>query len=231
MDTSLAQYAINLALEAKWDAAKKANLEILKSNPNDIDALNRLVHAACELGEIAEAKKTCQKVLSLDPTNTIAVRSLEKLNVLKKGEAGSQTLISPEAFLESPGKTKLVSLLHPGDAKVLAKLDAGDEVFLSVSAHRVSVINSEGKYIGRLPDDLSARLRNLIKIGNKYQVLIKSVLERDVKIFVREIERAEGAKDITSFPMEKLDYVSFTPPELVHRQSEESSETELGQEE
>lgn len=231
MDTTLAQKAINLALEAKWDEAKKINLEILKQNPNDIDALNRLVHALCELGDIPNAKKFCQKVLKLDPNNTIATKSFEKLNLLKDGETGSKTRISPEDFLENPGKTKLVTLLYPGDAKVLAKLNAGEEVFLFVTAHRISVINSEGKYIGRLPDDLSARLRSLIKSGNKYRVLIKSIFERDVKIFIREVERSEDVKDITSFPTEKLDYISFTPPELVHKQTEEESEAELGQEE
>ncbi len=231
MDTSLAQNAINLALEANWEAAKKANLEVLKDNPNDIDALNRLAHACFELGEIPEAKKVCQKALKIDPANTIAVRCLEKLNILKEGESGSQKLVSPEAFLESPGKTKLISLLHPGDAKVLAKLNAGSEVFLSVSAHRISIIDMEGKYLGRLPDDLAARLKNLIKIGNKYQVLIKSIFERDVKVFIREVERSPEAKDTPSFSTEKLDYVSFTPPELVHRQRDEVVETEVVQEE
>lgn len=54
-------------------------------------------------------------------------------------------------------------------------------------------------------------------MGNKYQVLVKSVDKKQVRIFTREMERGKDAKDMISFPGEKIDYVSFTPPELVHK--------------
>lgn len=231
MDTTLAQTAINLALASKWEEAKKINLEILKKTPDDIDSLNRLAHAASELGEIEEARKALLSVLEIDPLNPIAIKKMDKINKLKTGDKGNPVSATAESFLEEPGKTKLVSLLHLGGAKVIAKLDAGDEVNLSPSAHRLSVTDAEGKYIGRLSDDLAARLRNFIKIGNKYQVLVKSVDEHEVKIFIRELERAKSAKDAPTFPMEKLDYVSFTPPELVHKEPVVREEIETSLEE
>jgi hypothetical protein len=125
--------------------------------------------------------------------------------------------------LEESGKTKMVTLLNLGNRSVFANLNSGDEVKLVSYAHKVSVIDDAGHYIGRLPDDLAARLRNLLKKGNKYQVLIKSTDEKDVTILIKELENKTG---ITSFPPEKIDYVTFTPPELVHRDIPEMSNVE-----
>jgi hypothetical protein len=56
-----------------------------------------------------------------------------------------------------------------------------------------------------------------MKHGNKYSVHIKSTAKEEVKVFIREIKRAEKLIDIPSFSSEKIDYISFTPPELVHK--------------
>jgi hypothetical protein len=82
--------------------------------------------------------------------------------------------------------------------------------------HKANIVTSDGKYIGRLPDNLYARLKELMKYGNKYAVYIKSVEKNDVKVFIRETKRSDKVSDIPSFPAEKIDYISFTPPELIH---------------
>jgi tetratricopeptide (TPR) repeat protein len=222
MDTDLAQEAIAAALSGNWREAVKFNSQILKGSPQDTDALNRLARAYAETGKIAKAKTLSQKVLKIDPFNPIATKCLAKWKGLKKGQAENHKLSSAEAFLEEPGKTKLVSLLYPGDSKLLAKLDAGDEVKLNPHAHRVSILTLDGKYVGRLPDDLAARLRRLIKAGNQYKALIKSVDTKEIKVFIRELSRASGYEDTPSFSTEKIDYISFIPPELVHKKEEET---------
>ena len=83
--------------------------------------------------------------------------------------------------------------------------------------HRISVCSSQNKYIGRLPDDLSAHLGKLIRRGNEYQVLIKSSEPQEVKVFIRETKRVKELADIPSFSTEKINYISFAPPELVHK--------------
>ena len=218
MDRKLAQKAISAALKANWEEAVRLNKLILKQDSKDVDALNRLARAHVELGEIGKAKKIAQKTLKIDPFNTIAAKSLQKWRKLRKGEKTGKATLSAGAFLEEPGKTKMVSLLHLGDSKkVLVKLDAGDEVRFKSGSHRVSVYTLDGKYIGRLPDDLSARLRKLIRRGNEYQVLIKSSEPQEVKVFIRETKRAKKFADTPSFSTEKIDYISFTLPELVHK--------------
>ncbi|KKU12127.1 MAG: hypothetical protein UX19_C0006G0003 [Candidatus Woesebacteria bacterium GW2011_GWA1_45_8] len=218
MDIDLAQRAISAALSGNWKDALKFNLQIVSDNPKDIDALNRLARCYAELGQVKRAVLTCEKALKIDPFNSIAVKSHKKWKTLKSGEkTNGQVVSSPELFLEEPGKTKLVYLLHVGDHKTLATLDCGDEVRLNPKSHRIPVLTQEGRYIGRLPDDLSARLRKLIEAGGIYKILIKSVDPKEVGVFIREVKKAESLKDLASFPAEKIDYASFTPPELVHK--------------
>lgn len=217
METGLAQKAVSAAIQRNWKLAVEVNAEILKSSPEDTDALNRLARAYSELGEIVKARTTAQKVLKIDPVNPIAQKCLERWKTIAKVRKDNGVSYSMDAFLEEPGKTKLVTLFNIGDQTIFANLNPGEEVKLVPFAHRVSVIAYDGRYIGRLPDDLAARLRGLIKSGNKYQTLVKSVEPKNVTVFIREIERGTGSKDIASFPSEKIDYVSFTPPELIHQ--------------
>jgi tetratricopeptide (TPR) repeat protein len=223
METSLAQKAVCLALAGKWQEALEVNLEILSQNPEDIDAMNRLARCYSEIGSTADAVETTQKVLKIDPINPIAQRCLSKWKVVHPGENHRSSATSGEAFLEESGKTKMVTLMNLGDRNVFVNLDSGDEVKLASYAHKVSVIDDIDRYIGRLPDDLAARLRGLLKQGNKYQVLIKSTDEKEVTVLIKELENKTG---ITSFPPEKIDYVSFTPPELVHRDIPEMANVE-----
>jgi tetratricopeptide (TPR) repeat protein len=231
MDTSASQAAINFALSGSWKEAVKVNLQIISQDPEDVDALNRLARAYSELGKISEASSITKKVLKIDPVNPIARKCTEKWKSASKIEVHLSNPSSTETFLEEPGKTKLVTLLNLGDSKVFANLDPGEEVRLFSHTHKVSINTLDGKYIGRLPDDLAARLRNFIKAGNKYQVLMKSVDPKEITVFIRELEKGPKAPDISSFPTEKIDYVSFTPPELVHKDTPDTLNPEETSEE
>lgn len=217
MDNTLAQKAVEAALLTNWKEAIKLNKLLLKENAQDIDALNRLARAHAELGEFKKAKSLSEKVLRIDPFNSIAAKAINKWKGLKDGHSISTNFVSPEAFLEEPGKTKIVSLINPGDSKLLAKLDSATEVTLTPHSHRISVITKEGKHVGRLPDDLSARIRNLIGKGNVYQVLIKSIEDTDVKVFIREVSRGKLAGNIPSFATEKIDYITYSSPEIYRK--------------
>jgi tetratricopeptide (TPR) repeat protein len=213
----LAQKAILSALSCEWEKAVTLNKKILKENSKDVDALNRLARAYAELGKLKKAKTTAKKVTKIDPFNNIALKSLSRWKNIQKGKSYSSNPTKAQAFLEEPGKTKMVCLMHLGGSEILAKVDAGDEVLLNTHSHRVGVTTSDGKYIGRLPDNLSARLRKLISLGNEYQTLVKSITCDEVKVFIKEVKRSPKLADIPSFSGEKIDYISFTPPELVHK--------------
>ncbi len=216
----LAQEAIEKALDCEWDQAIELNKEILKNDPSDIDALNRLARAYSEKGNIKKAKETSQKVLKIDPYNSIALKCISKWKNAQKIDLAKSTPTNAQIFLEEPGKTKVVSLIHLGSKCIIANLDAGDEVVINSHSHRVSITTLDGKYIGRLPDNLSARLRKLINMGNKYESFIKSISPTEVKVFIREKSKCPKLADIPSFSTEKIDYISFTPPELVHKKED-----------
>lgn len=203
MEENLAQQAVNAAIKADWKLAIVTNSRILKSASKDIDALNRLAKAYTEVGKAMLAKKASKKVLKLDPNNSIARKALLKLKspIDKSKNAAGPSSFS-EAFLEEPGKTKIVKLINLGDTKVTASLFSGDEVNLVCHSHKVSVTTLPGRYIGRLPDDIAARLRKLIKSGNTYKILVKSASREELSVFIQELSRSEKLKDYPSFPTE-----------------------------
>lgn len=230
MDSS--HLAVNAALNHDWPLAIKTNLEILKTNPKDIEALNRLGRAYLETGQKSKASTSYQKVIQIDKYNTIALRGLTQV---KSNHAGKSPLNSPATsapiFLEEPGITKTVSLTRLGDPKVLSCLHPGDSVDLVARGHCVSVTASSNQYIGRLPDDLAARMRSFLKAGNTYHAWIRSLdfdnLGSSLKIFIKEINRVSKFRSVPSFPItEKLTYAAFTPPELVHEEKPDTGSTE-----
>ncbi len=203
MNDNLAQKSISLALEGSWKEAIKTNKEILKENPSDTETLNRLAKAYFESGDIIKAKSICQKVLRIAPIDSIASKNLAKWKGIKgkitPGNLPSQTA----SFIEEAGRTKLVPLLNLGDSRIITKLNACDEVKLAAHAHKVSLTTLDNKYVGRLPDDLASRLRHLISAGNTYQVIIKSIDQKGIKVFIKELQRSKKMQSVPSFPLDK----------------------------
>ena len=204
MNHDLAQKSISLALVGNWKEAIKVNKEILEENPSDTETLNRLAKAYFENGNSAKAKSLCQKIIKLDPINSIALKNLAKWKGIKEKCPSEIKPSNTASFIEESGKTKLVLLLNLGDAKVIGNLNTCDEVKLAAHTHRVSLTTADGKYIGRLPDDLALRLRRLISLGNIYQAFIKSIDQKGVKVFIREIQKSKKTENTPSFPVEKI---------------------------
>ncbi len=217
---NLAQKAIAAATSGNWQEAIETNLEILEKSPEDIDALNRLAKAYAELGKTSKAISIAKKALKINPFDRIASKNLEKWKKAKTGQASPGKQASADSFIEEPGKTKIVSLVYTADPKTVASLDAGDEVFILLKGECLQIVTKDGKYIGRLTDDVASRLKKLIRLGNEYQLFIKNIESNKVKVFIRETKRSKKAEKIPSFLGEKIDYIPFTPPELVHNKEE-----------
>jgi tetratricopeptide (TPR) repeat protein len=192
MDKTLPRKAISEALSADWEAALKTNLRILRENPNDIDTLNRLARVYSEIGKIELAKKMSHRVLKLDPYNQIATRSLARWHGLGSDKAHKGKRTVSNAFIEEPGKTKLVNLVNLGCEKNLSKIDCGDEVVFNPCGHRLLILTLDGEKIGALPDALGARLKKMIDLGTNFTFIVKSVCCDHVSIFIKS--------ETTSFP-------------------------------
>jgi len=202
MEENLVQKAIDLALKGNWLEAIKINLQILKKDKTDIDSLNRLARAYFEIGEIRKAKSTSKKALLIDPKNNITLNALEKYKNCSDDESRPeyQNNIDASIFIEQIGKTKLTTLINLGSNKTTSSLSAGDEAILIVHSHRVTVNAANGNYLGKVTDDLSARLRNLVKGGNTYKVFIKSTNRNCLKVIIKEDKKGKGLENVMSFP-------------------------------
>jgi tetratricopeptide (TPR) repeat protein len=187
-----AQRAIKAALNGEWNEAVEFNLEVLLVTPNNVEALNRLARAYAALGQSNNAKRTWNKVISLDRYNPIATSQLEKIKSRSTPVSKSSNLApSQETFLEEPGKTKTTPLVRLASNNTILNLEPAQPVHLKVKKRLISVLDSNQEYIGSLPDDLSSHLLKLIKAGNTYTTLVRRVKKNTVHIFIKEKQRAK----------------------------------------
>lgn len=197
-EKNLTQLAVGYALQCNWKEAIKINLLILVNEPEDLDALNRLSRAYFESGNTKKAISVSKKVLKIDTDNSIAKRALVRFK--QADPTHSQTGTNKISFIEEAGKTRITSLINLGQEKTYSGLNSGDELLLATHAHKVSVVTQNGKYIGKLADDISAKIRISLKEKNDFKVYTKSVDKNCVKIFIKS--------SAAIFPREALEPVS-----------------------
>ncbi len=196
-----ARRAIKAALQEQWKEAVFWNEKILSEEPEDINALVRCARAHFELGSPQTAKRLLKSALTLDSLHPVA----NKLNLHfeysgLKPRKESANLNKYKIFLEEPGRTKVISLVNLADKNTIVKIRCGDPTNLLARGHKISVTTTSDEYIGRLPDDISARLVQFITKGNKYHSYIRTVSLSEVKIFVREHYRSPLLANTISFP-------------------------------
>lgn len=196
---SLQNQAINTALTGDWENAVLINKTLVKENPQDIDALNRLAFAFSILGKTKEARLNYQKVLKIDPLNSIALRNIKKI---PNGSGGTTPHTNgyklSNIFLEEPGKTKIVELLNIAQPEIINNLQTGQLLTLSIKRLKIFVLFGK-QYIGMLPDDIGKRLIKFIEAGNTYEAYTKSSNSKNLIIFIKETKRVSRYKDQPSF--------------------------------
>ncbi len=205
--------AVAAALRNDWDTAVKLNNTILKECPNDLDCLNRLGKAYLELGDNKKAALFFKKVLKISRFDPIATKNLARAiqTPPKKASKNSHSAgnSTPVAFLEEPGKTKIICLVNVAPANVLLSLNYADKIIITTKRHTVMATDQDGRYLGAFPDDLGHRLLVLTKGGNEYEGFIKGVTKNSVTVFVRESVRAKKFHDTPSFAANGNDYLSY----------------------
>lgn len=205
--------AVKAAQEERWIDAQACNKDILKIDSENISALNRLGFAYMQNAQYEEAKKTYEKVLKIDFTNSVANKYLEVIEKAKTQPIKLPKALKHSDFIDEPGKTKSVTLVRLADAEVIEELSVGADCELKCTKSRISV-QCEDKYIGTLPDDLFIRLQPLMEAGNTYICKIQSLKQGGVRIFIRETFRAKSVTHIPSFPTEALSVLSLDHAEI-----------------
>lgn len=197
---NLSDLAIQNAIKLNWQSAVDINLEILKDDPENIEALNRLAQAYLQLENIQEAIKIYKKVLKIDRLNRIAKKNLARIENSIKNNNQTHYCKNVEyiSFIEEPGKTKVVSLVRTGEKHILNSLSSCIPLDINVRAKTITLYYDK-KYIGKLPDDVSRRLIWLIKRQNRYCAYIKDVQNNRVRVFLKETKRSQLNADTPSF--------------------------------
>jgi len=225
--------AIALAMQGRWREAVAANQEIITSFPHDVDAYNRLGRAYIELGDYTQAKEAYERAIEIDPYNIIAQKNLRRLPYL--GEAGSEAdsdRAEPQHFIEETGKAGVVSLYRLAPPGVLAKMAAGNKVYLKAGSSGLTVENARGEYLGQV--EHAQRLVKLMEGGNQYDAAIVSAAEDRVLVIIRETYQDPSMAGQLSFPPKGGEslrpYLSdkMLRRELEHIEAEDSSESDSG---
>lgn len=193
----LQKKAIDYAKNGDWEMARNVNQEIVDERPTDIAALNRLGFCLIQLNKKDDATKTYKRVLEIEKLNPIARKYVDLLKQNIKVKRAQTNVF--EDFVEEPRKTKMVHLDRLADPKILSKLSIASACTLKPKGRFVCVQTEDGEYVGSLPEDISLHLSQLIKTGNQYMCIIRSVSKSECVVFIKEKFVAEDNKHTPSF--------------------------------
>lgn len=220
--------AISLATQGRWEEAVTANRQIIEFFPKDVDAFNRLGKALTELGRYAEAREAYSRALANDPNNTIAKKNVTRLVALSRAPVApvqQGERVDPRLFIEETGKTGFAALQHVGPREVLAKLTAGDQVYLKVEGRVLKVENGSGEYLGQIEPKLALRLIHFLKAGNKYAAAVTSLDDHQVKLIIKETYQDPSQAGKVSFPTKEGEtFRAYTRESLLRYELEEEEE-------
>jgi tetratricopeptide (TPR) repeat protein len=202
------QEAIALAMQSRWQEAVTVNQSIIELLPTDIDAYNRLGRAYMELGEFAKAKDAYSRTIELDPYNSIAQRNLQRLSLLPDSKITvkeERREASPDLFIGEMGKAGVVNLKDLAPKEVLAKMAAGNQVYLKVRSRQLVVENEQAEYLGLVEPPHGFRLARLIEGGNKYAVAIVNIDNNNARVIIRETFQHPSQVGRLSFPVKAVE--------------------------
>jgi tetratricopeptide (TPR) repeat protein len=202
------QEAIALAMQSRWQEAVTVNQSIIELLPTDIDAYNRLGRAHMELGEFAKAKDAYSRTIELDPYNSIAQRNLRRLSLLPDSKITvkeERREASPDLFIGEMGKAGVVNLKDLAPKEVLAKMAAGNQVYLKVRGRQLVVENEQAEYLGLVEPPHGFRLARLIEGGNKYVAAIVKIDNNNARVIIRETFQHPSQVGRLSFPVKAVE--------------------------
>jgi len=195
--------AIALAMQGRWREAVAVNKSLIDSFPSDVDACNRLGRAYMELGEYSQAREAYKRAIEIDPYNTIAEKNLRRLSHLGEtlvSSEGDSHKVEPQHFIEETGKAGVVNLYHLAPPEILARMVAGDRVYLKIDGSSLIVENGRGEYLGQVVPKHGQRLIKLMNGGNKYTAAVTSSTGDMITVIIKEVYQDPSQTGRLSFP-------------------------------
>lgn len=187
----LEKKAVKAAVLGNWNLAKEINLQILDSDPNDIDTKVRLGKAYLELRDYTKAKKCFKEVLSHDPINIVAKKNLE----LAKEEKHS---------LPSNGRFKNIikepTTFSEAQAQIVAKGFTASKIPMGVGLE-LKVLSQQTKVIY---DYKNQKVELALIVDEKLQKRLKSGKEQGAVFcatFVKGVDKTMTVLINSSMPI------------------------------
>ncbi|OGO57623.1 MAG: hypothetical protein A2025_01855 [Chloroflexi bacterium RBG_19FT_COMBO_47_15] len=228
------QEAISLAMQSRWQEAVTVNQGIIELFPTDIDACNRLGRAFMELGEFAKAKEAYSRGLELDPDNAIAQKNLQRLSLLSVSKVKvkeERREVAPDLFIGEMGKAGVVNLQNLAPGEVLARMAAGNQVYLKMRGQQLIIENEQGEYLGLVEPPHGFRLARLIKGGNKYAAAIVNIDNSTARVIIREAFQHPSQFGRPSFPVKAVEgFHPHVKDTLLRHEAVEEEALEEGEE-
>ncbi len=228
----LNEQAIDAALSSSWDIALKITKQIIKKDPQNVDALNRQARAYMELGKSSLAKKYYSEALKFDPYNPIAIKNLKIIKSFKSNNKENQThlagiapKLSASLFLQEPGKTKIVSLLKVAEPQKLSMIYCGMPLEMVIKNRGITIVDANNNYLGVLPDDISHLILRLLRGGNKFGLFVKSIKVNGLSVLIKETYRSKRFKNQPSFLENHGPIINSTLLPALDSSDEEDEET------
>jgi len=206
--------AVQLAIAGRWEEAVELNKFIIDKFGGEEDSHNRLGKAMSELGKFAEARKSYEATVAINPMNPIAQKNLARLEVLANTKADFKiglTKVDLSLFVEEMGKTIGTTLTGVDDVQIAHKVAAGDIAELRVSGDQIVAETVRGIRLGTIESRLARRLIKFIQGGNRYMAAITSIDNQTVKLMVRETFQDPKFTGKPSFPVRRKREVEFRP--------------------
>ncbi len=220
--------AIALAMQGRWREAVSANKSIIEIFPSDVDAYNRLGRAYMELGEYSQAREAYGRAIEYDPYNAIAGKNLRRLSHLGEAAVGLEGIsnkVEPHHFIEEMGKAGVVQLDRLAPPETLARMAAGDRVYLKIDGPSLVVENGRGEYLGQVEPRHGQHLIKLMEGGNKYTAAIIRSAEDMMMVIIREVYQDPSQAGRLSFPArERAAFRPYAGDRIVRREMEQGEE-------
>ena len=131
---------------------------------------------------------------------------MNRLSVLRQRQAEGDTghqAVSPDLFVREMGKSRVIKLYHTGTKEALAKMTAGDQVYLRAKGKHLVVESARKELLGWVEPKYEMRLMKLMEGGNEYAAAIVS-LDAEVKVIINETHQDPKQIGKLSFPVEPV---------------------------
>jgi hypothetical protein len=115
--------------------------------------------------------------------------------------------VEPQYFIEETGKAGVVTLFRLGAPEVLARMVAGDRVYLKVDGFNLVVESSRGEYLGQVEAKHGLRLVRLMQGGNQYAASVVRSTGDMMTVIIREVYQDPSQAERLSFPSRGLESV------------------------